>query len=447
VLFERKKLAEILQETPELMKHGNWKCLNIDNRVAWPTTPQQFEFEGHAIWVIPATTDHYPGLAINRPSDLPEDECWAMLHRALSMLAWQQNAGVVVLYRSGGSIPQMMRMNEKPVAFVRASFDLTELPQPTTGRAKLALALMREARSLNHPAFAFLSFYKVIETAIPNGKERANWIDANIENLGARGKEAVEELKPTVSGNLGAHLRESGRHAIAHARLHSVINPDDPRDATRLRNELPIMEALAERAIEERLGVQTTHTILREHLYELRGWKDLVGTTIVTKVSAGESIEGTVDLPLLNIRLRRSKPFAPLEAMQPAYAAPVNKTLELVYKSSDSLVSMQFYLDFAHERLRFDPYQGLQAIDDGSVSALRNAKALSEFLWAYFGNGELQMWNADTGELIGHCDAFIPVNVMLNIEGHDAELAQWDRLIAEREAALLGDKNDNAEGR
>lgn len=45
------------------------------------------------VWVIPLTTDHYPGLAVNKPADEDRDESFAFLHRALSILAWLQDAG------------------------------------------------------------------------------------------------------------------------------------------------------------------------------------------------------------------------------------------------------------------------------------------------------------------------------------------------------------------
>jgi hypothetical protein len=44
-------------------------------------------------------------------------------------------------------------------------------------------------------------------------------------------RNALDKLKATVQGDTGKHLRESGRHAIAHAQADPIINPDDPRDA------------------------------------------------------------------------------------------------------------------------------------------------------------------------------------------------------------------------
>ena len=53
--------------------------------------------------------------------------------------------------------------------------------------------------------------------------------------------------------------------AAAHASLYSTtVNPDNPADSVRLHQDLPIVEALAFRVIEDRLGVKSRNTALRE---------------------------------------------------------------------------------------------------------------------------------------------------------------------------------------
>lgn len=434
MLFERKKLGDLVESHPELLKRGDWKCVNIDNRMSWPTDPQPFDFEGERVWVMPVTTDHYPGLAINRPQALTEDDTWALLHRALSALAWMQNEGASVLYRSGGSMPHMMGLGAT-AAIIRGSFDLSDFSGPTEDRERLALALIREGRSLDHPAFAFLSFYKVIETAIPDGVERGSWIAEKIPTLGGRAKEAVEALKAQGIPDIGRHLYKSGRHAIAHAQGTPTINPDDPRDFQRLHREMPIIEALAQHAIEERLGIKTKHTIWREHLYELRGWKKILGDENVRVISSGEVPAVNVDLPTINVGLRQSDPFVPLQQMQPIHAGVVGQSLQLVYEGKDKLIRFFILLDFNSERLRFDPQDGLEIIDDGSPHAARNAAALERFMRDYFGNGELHISHAESLDLISRCDAFIPVNVIINHDAWNVKIAEWEQRANDREAS------------
>lgn len=434
-------LNEVLEQTPELRINGEWVCLNVDVRTAWPTKPQTFTFEGYQIWVMPITTDNYPGLAASKPADMDRDECFALLHRALSVLAWLQDTGAVVAHMSGGNLPRMMGMPQTFGNAIRDEFELSDLPVIEDPAGKLALALMREGRGLNHPGYSFLSFFRALEVAIPEGKARRAWVTENIDKLdGHRAREALGKLKATVQGDIGKHLFESGRCAVAHAKADPIINPDDPRDARRLDAERPVIEALAVLAIQERLGIQTRHKVWEEHLYELRGWKKILPAAVIEASLAAEPdhIEGDIDLPLINFRLRRSDPFPLLERMTPAHIGVTNQRVELVYRSDDGLAELVFWLNFAEERLEFDLNSSFNLYDDGSVAAAKNGKERCRFIWDYFGNGEIQIWHADAGELISRVDAFLPVNMMANLDGHVAELAAWDKLIADREQAQTG---------
>ncbi|RWK41073.1 methylamine utilization protein MauJ [Mesorhizobium sp.] len=436
--LKAKPFNEVLAETPELKVNGEWLCLNIDARTGWPTKPQAFTFEGHQVWVMPLTTDNYPGLAANKPPDMDRDECFALLHRALSVLAWLQDTGAVVVHMSGGNLPRMMGMRQPFGYAIRDDFDLSDLPVIGNASGKLALALMREGRGLNHPGYSFLSFFRALETAIPDGKVRGAWVTENINRLGGhRAKDALDKLKSIVQGDIGKHLRESGRHAIAHAQADPIINPDDPRDARRLEAELPLIEALAVLAIEDHLGIQTRHKAWQEHLYELRGWKSILPAAIIEASLAAEpdDIQANIDLPLINFRLRRSEPFPLLEGMMPVHVGLNNRRVELGYRSADGLAELIFWLNFADERLEFDLNRSFNLYDDGSAAAARNGKERCRFIWDYFGNGEIQIWHADTGKLISRVDAFIPLNMMANFDGHVAELAAWDEFIANREQA------------
>ena len=429
-------LGEIIADTPGLQARGDWLCLNIETRTAWPTKAQPFFFEGCTVWVMPLTTDHYPGLAADKPAEMDRDECFALLHRALSVLSWLQNTGAIVVHMSGGSVPRMIGREQSIGNAIREEFDLSDLPAIQGPAGKLALALIREGRGLNHPAYSFLSFFRALEAAIPHGPTRATWVTVNINRIeGHRAKDALEKLKVNVQGDIGEHLRESGRHAIAHAKLDPVINPDDPRDARRLEAERPIIEALAVLAVEDQLGIQTSHTSWREHLYELRGWKSIIPLQIIeaSLIPEPPEIQANVDLPRINFRLRRSEPFPMLENMMPVYVGIYKQRVQLVYRSADGLAEIDFWLNFREERLEFDIYQGLKLYDNGTVAAARNGRERCRFIWDYFGNGEIQIWDADNGALLSRVDGYIPTNMYADPDSYAAELAGWDKSIADRE--------------
>lgn len=118
--------------------------------------------------------------------------------------------------------------------------------------------------------------------------------------------------------------------------------------------------------------------------------------------------------------------------MTPVHVGLSNQRVKLAYRSADGLAELIFWLNFADERLEFDLNRSFNLYDDGSAAAARNGKERCRFMWDYFGKGEIQIWDADTSQLISRVDAFIPVNMMANLEGYEAELSAWDQLIAER---------------
>lgn len=305
---------------------------------------------------------------------------------------------------------------------------LTYLPEAQDAKQSIALGLMREGRGLNHPAYAFLSFYRVLEAAMPDGKTREKWVADNLDAIFDRGgQEALGRLKASGIENVGAHLYKSGRMAIAHAKDDPIINPDDASDYDRIAGELPIMRGLAELAIERVLGIKTRSTIYREHLYELAGFKARLGAAKVAAVKAGKLPEEgeQIDLPELDIELRKREPYPALRRMRPIRAAQIGSRIELVYASADGLVQFSFLLDLEAERFLFDWSSDLSADDDGSVAAALHAAALTRFILEYIGNGELHIYDSETRILLSRVEAFLPVNYWANHERLNQEIEKW----------------------
>lgn len=345
----------------------------------------------------------------------------------------------------GGSLPFLMGIQKTYGLMTRDEFDLSYFPEPTDDKALLALGLMREGRGLNHPAYAFLSFYRVLEVAFSDGKKRADWISSHVDLISdLAGREALAKLQAHGVRDVGQHLRKSGRGAIAHARVDPIIDPDEPSHNTRLWSELPIMAALAHMAIEEVLGVETSNTVWKKHLYELAGFKEILGPAIVDHLMRGDQITDRrmVNIPKLNIEIWRREPYAPLANMVAQEIGQNGNALFLSCGSDDGNVQIRFKLDFSNERLEFDIFDDVAFSDAGTPEAAEAIAEIKRFSYNYFCNGQLHIYNAENGTLISRKDAYLPKNMLVNHQVAQAEITRWKRIAEERREFSRGYWNE-----
>jgi hypothetical protein len=416
----------------ELAVPGDWVVANIATHMSWPVNAQKVRYRGVDVWVMPLMKDRYPAIAINRRPGLSRGDCELLLMRFLSTLCWVERAGALVDGIGGGGRPNPMGREKQFGLSTCEQFELEYLPEVTDPKAQLALALMREGRGLNHPAYAFVSFYRVLESA---GADRDDWIDGQLDKLRDRSARKVRDQLREETPNVGAHLRASGRNAAAHAHNEPIIDPDDPSDARRLFSELPLIAALAELAIETELGVQTPQTVWEEHLYELAGFKAIFGEELVQQLIAGDvpaNEEQTVDMPPLSVELSGHPPYPPLKNLQPVQLARDGEHLVLDTKSKNGCFGIRLRLDIKNERIHFDINSDLEARDDGSADGAEALAEIGRFLRDYWGNGKLRIIDADTGALLSRKDAFIPVNCWLDVKAADARIDEWKRRAEER---------------
>ncbi len=426
---------------PELKERGDWLCVNVETSCPWPVYPQSFEFADHLMWIIPLTQEEYGGVAMKVPKGLSREEAEGLMLRFLSVLSWRERSGIAVAHRSGGSMPMMMGLNKKLGFAIREEFDLIDLACPEEEGPRIALALMREALSLNHHGYAFLSYWRVLELAYPVTKARVDWMQATLPTLSGPGiKEALETIAAQGAEDVCRHLFESGRCAMAHASGKPIINPDDPRDALRLYRELPLVRMLAERAIEAGFGIPTPSTEYAQHLYELRGWKQVFGDNLIGRLLSGEGPreEENVDMPNVSVRLRQRPPYPPMENMTIAGLDVEGAVVRVAYNSADGLFEMRFRLDFGEERLHFAIEDGIYGHDDGSVAAAEYRREFYRFFRDYFLNGELVILNSNTAEILSRKDAFLPTNCYVELDACNADIAKAQAEVDRRIAAQDG---------
>jgi len=77
------------------------------------------------------------------------------------------------------------------------SFNCNHMPVIETENVRKALAFWREGQRLDevHGSYAFLSFYKVIESQFSDATKKAAWIAQSLDKLTDRAAKRVAELR------------------------------------------------------------------------------------------------------------------------------------------------------------------------------------------------------------------------------------------------------------
>ena len=421
----------------EIAQNGNWIVANISGSIAWPVEVQKIRFREVDLFVMPVTKMNYPGIAVRLEPPMARLDIERLILSFLSILSWLERRGILVKYWGGGNLPRMVGREDRH-GIIRDQFDFPYFPEPTDAQGRLALGLYREGQSLNHGAYQFLSFYKVLEVKLGQRKrDIVAWINNNVNHIeDHKAKTILAELQAGVP-DVGTYLYGSGRCAVAHASAAPLVNPDDPTDERRLAYELPVMTALAEVMIERELGIESSHTVWRKHLYELSGFKLLLGDELIKSVLAGQLSVREISLPTLDVRLRGKPLYVPFNDMAPVEATADQATMSILLRSQNNYLHMAIHLNFRDERLMFDPTKDIGVDDDGSLESAETAIEFWHFMHDFWANGRLEIYDAESLQLLSRKDAFMPVNVDLGrtLTALAAEAEKWRQAAQERRVA------------
>ena len=241
-----------------------WLNVGVKGRDAWPTKETTVQFGGRELVLKPATreTDQSIHIDVRRISDV---EALTLINRFLSVLSWCDDQAMQNLYGwSGNPVPAAVPRESRAVGSSIA-FPFNRQPEPDP-KARLALALFREGRTVNSVPFAFLSYFKILNifwndksVKVAGTTKRQNPIVEGIRETLPKLKDgqAVARLKALAgtSADVPRYLYESGRCAIAHAHADPIVDPDDLSHLCRLSGDIWVIKAIAEHLIETELKV------------------------------------------------------------------------------------------------------------------------------------------------------------------------------------------------
>ena len=245
-----------------------WLVVAVEASLAWPTEDTYIEYKGHSFLLRPGTDEWAATVCLRfgpTVSDISRKEAISLLRGFLSALSWTEGQYIRELMMSGGSHPSRIGKPGR-MKFVNPNFRADHLPEVEDRTRKLALALYREALSVNSIPYQFLGYFKIINILHERGQQQKNWIRSALPHLTNREARGRLSVLNEEQSDVADYLYESGRCAIAHAYSDPIVDPEDPDDLRRLQQDLPIVKALAEYLIEFELGIPSLRTIHRLHL-------------------------------------------------------------------------------------------------------------------------------------------------------------------------------------
>lgn len=240
----------------------SWLNCGVTTQVMWPEMQKEVRFGNNTFTLMPLTKEHSASVHIQLNGEINEVEGLTLINRFLSALGWKCDEPAINHYGwSGNPIAVPVPIYRIPYAYSPSQYFPDEVHEIVDKKAKLAIALYREARSLSSVPFQFLSYFKILnifwKDKYENGKNtlveglRTSLLELTDDGCIRRLKEI--EVK---EGDAADYLYKSGRCAVAHAFSDPIVDPDDVADLHRLSEDLWLMRILTAHLIESKLGIE-----------------------------------------------------------------------------------------------------------------------------------------------------------------------------------------------
>ena len=233
----------------------SWLNCGVTAQTHWPHERKEVKYGGHTFVLMPKTSENSASIHLE-VSRLSVESGMTLVNRFLSALCWKCDEPAINHYGgSGNPIPVAVPKQHIPFGYSPTDAFPNEIFEITDKRAKLAIALYREGRSLDSVPFQFLSFFKILNIFWKDNKV--------IENLRVtlplitdnECQERIAEIQ-NEEGDPAKYLYVSGRCAVAHAFSEPIVDPDDVTDLHRLSKDLWLMRNLTAFLIKREFGIQ-----------------------------------------------------------------------------------------------------------------------------------------------------------------------------------------------
>ena len=238
-----------------------WLNCGVTAQTNWPHERKEVKYGGHTFVLMPKTSENSASIHLE-VSRLSTELGMTLVNRFLSALCWKCDQPAINHYGgSGSSQPVPVLKHRIPFGYSPTDQFPNEIFEITDEKAKLAISLYREARSLDSIPFQFLSYFKILNVFWNDRK--VSGVNQLVENLRAalplitdkESQKRITEIQ-NKEGDPAVYLYKSGRCAVAHAFSEPIVDPDDVTDLHRLSKDLRLMRSLTAFLIEREFGIQ-----------------------------------------------------------------------------------------------------------------------------------------------------------------------------------------------
>lgn len=418
-------------------KARGWLTAACSTSIAWPEEDIKVTYDGDDYFLrgVQDHGGHKSSPAISMRCALGDaNNVLAKLYRFASVLSWFKGGYVEV----GGYVTSSHAvLYGEPQSLVsilsggRNSFNCNYMPLVRDDRTRRALAFWREGERLRHlhTGYAFLSFFKVLESQFEKVDERIDWMNTSIQTLDNKAGRRVKELSQ-VCADVGKHIYESGRCAVAHAQFSDGRgDPDLPEDRRRLTEDLAVIEGLAKRYITDVLQVPDENVVYhtRDRLEPLSAFVD---TDTLSALRAAQFVSRRqVGLNGLVVGFAHwpRPPLPELCALTLRVTAVQNGHVRLHATNNSGSICIAFLLDFPSGRAHVD-LSGTTYREPQRGESPDAAISLFKFNKQVIRNGLIEMWLQDNGRVDFEITA--PTNVDFNatLRAIDAEIERLEAI-------------------
>lgn len=223
-----------------------------------------FTFQGRTFRWINATAECRGTLTVGCNDDpASATEAEEAANRLLSYLVWEHRVSIAIMWGAGGakrSLPIAWQPRSAGGHVISPDQLIVGHKGAPSSRKLLALALYREGFTSRSVFYRFLSFWKVLELALPDLTTREAWVNS---------REAKLSGAPVSSIPIYEYLEVSCRDAIAHVSTKPLqrrrrrrrgraitatsVDPDNKQHSARVYRDADLIHDLARAAIEEGL--------------------------------------------------------------------------------------------------------------------------------------------------------------------------------------------------